>query len=83
MYLAGKPVYLTVDLDYFDPSLLPATGTPEPGGGAWWGTLQMLKELFRSADVVGADVVELAPAPGLHNADFLAARLVSKLIALK
>lgn len=81
--LAGAPVYLTIDLDYFDPSILPATGTPEPGGGGWWPTLNLLRTLFRQANVVAADVVELAPLPGLHHADFLAARLVSKLIAMK
>ena len=81
--LAGAPVYLTIDLDYFDPAILPATGTPEPGGGSWWPTLSLLRTLFRQSNVVAADVVELAPLPGLHHADFLAARLVSKLIALK
>lgn len=81
--LAGAPVYLTIDLDYFDPGILPATGTPEPGGGQWWPTLNLLRDLFLRADVVAADVVELAPVPGLHHADFLAARLVSRLIALK
>jgi agmatinase len=81
--LAGRPVYLTIDLDFFDPSVVPATGTPEPGGGFWWPTLNLLRTLFREADVVAADVVELAPVPGLHHPDFLAARLVSRLIALK
>jgi len=80
--LDGKPVYLTVDVDYFDPSILPATGTPEPGGGQWWPTLRLLEALFRRARVVGCDVVELAPIPGLHHADFSAARLVYKLIGL-
>jgi agmatinase len=80
--LDGKPVYLTVDLDYFDPSVIPATGTPEPGGGAWWPTLRFLDELFRRASVVGCDLVELAPAPGLHLADFAAARLAYKLIGM-
>jgi agmatinase len=80
--LAGKPVYLTVDVDYFDPSIVPATGTPEPGGGRWWPTLRFLEGLFRSSRVVACDVVELAPIPGLHHADFTVARLVYKLIAL-
>jgi agmatinase len=81
--LDGKPVYLTVDLDYFDPSVIPATGTPEPGGGAWWPTLRFLETLFRRARVVACDLVELAPAPGLHHADFAAARLAYKLIGMK
>jgi agmatinase len=80
--LDGHAVWLTVDVDYFDPSLVPATGTPEPGGGQWWPTLELLDALFRRTRVVGADVVELAPVPGLHHADFLAARLAYKLVAL-
>jgi agmatinase len=80
--LDGRPVYLTVDVDYFDPSIVPATGTPEPGGGSWWPTLELLDALFRRADVVAADVVELAPIPGLHHADFTVARLVYYLIGL-
>jgi agmatinase len=80
--LDGKPVYLTVDLDYFDPSVIPATGTPEPGGGAWWPTLRFLGDLFRRARVVTCDLVELAPAPGLHHADFAAARLAYKLVGM-
>ena len=80
--LDGRPVYLTVDVDYFDPGVIPATGTPEPGGGAWWPTLRFLDSLFQRANVVSCDVVELAPRPGLHHADFTVARLVYKLIGL-
>lgn len=80
--LDGRPVYLTVDVDYFDPSIVPSTGTPEPGGAAWWPTLDLLDSLFRRADVVAADVVELAPIRGLHHADFTVARLVYHLIGL-
>ncbi len=78
--LAGAPVYLTIDVDYFDPAIIPSTGTPEPGGGEWWPTLALLAALFDRADVVACDVVELAPKPGLHHADFTVARLVYKLI---
>lgn len=78
----GKPVYLTFDLDCFDPSIMPATGTPEPGGLHWFPTLAFLEELFDRANVVACDVVELAPSPGLHHADFIAARLVHKLIGM-
>jgi agmatinase len=80
--LEGKPVYLTFDVDYFDPSIMPATGTPEPGGPSWYPTLEALEMLFERARVVACDVVELAPRPGLHHADFTAARLVHKLIGL-
>ena len=81
--LDGAPVYLTVDVDYFDPGVVLATGTPEPGGGAWWPTLRFLDALFRRTRVVAADVVELAPIAGLHHADFSVARLVHHLIGLK
>ena len=80
--LDDRPVYLTVDVDYFDPSVIPSTGTPEPGGGRWWPTLALLEALFRRCRVVAADVVELAPIQGLHHADFTVARLVYKLIGL-
>ena len=81
--LEGKPVYLTFDVDYFDPAIMPATGTPEPGGCEWYPTLRFLERLFRLARVVACDVVELAPQPGLHQADFTAARLVDKLIGFR
>lgn len=76
----GDPVYITFDVDYFDPSLMPSTGTPEPGGGDWYRTLKLLRSVFREKNVVGCDVVELAPTLGAHAADFLAAKLVYKLI---
>jgi len=75
------PVYVTIDLDYFDPAIMPATGTPEPGGGEWYPTLRFLKRLCARACVVGFDVMELAPIPGVHAPDFLAARLVYKLLS--
>ncbi len=80
--LDGRSVYLTIDVDYFDPSIVPATGTPEPGGGTWWPTLQLLDRLFHRTQVVATDVVELAPVEGLHHPDFTVARLVHKLIGL-
>lgn len=73
-------VYLTFDVDFFDPSLVPATGTPEPGGGSWYPTLRLLRQLFESRRVVACDVVELAPIGGQPASDFLVARLVYKLI---
>ena len=79
----GDPVYLTFDVDYFDPSLVPSTGTPEPGGGDWYRTLRFLRRVFRERTVLAADVVELAPIPGLHAPDFLVAKLVYKLIGYR
>jgi len=81
--LDEKPVYLTIDLDYFDPAVIPATGTPEPGGGAWWPTLRFFERLIKRTNVVACDLVELAPSPGLHHADFTAARLAYKLIGMR
>jgi agmatinase len=79
----GPDVYVTIDIDYFDPSLVPATGTPEPGGGMWYPTLRLLERVFAERHVVGVDVVELAPLPGLAAPDFLAAKLVYKLVAYR
>ena len=78
----GKPVYVTFDVDYFDPAFMPATGTPEPGGGEWYATLRLLEDVFRRADVVAADIVELAPAAGLHHCEFSVARLAYKMIGM-
>ena len=74
------PVYLTIDIDGLDPSLVPATGTPEPGGLSWYQTLQILRELCRANTIIGFDLVELAPIPGFHASDFLAARLLYRLM---
>lgn len=76
-----KNVYLTFDLDGFDPSIMPATGTPEPGGLAWYETLKLIKEVAQKRNIIGADVVELDPIPGLVAPDFLAAKLVYKIIS--
>ncbi|MBD3313607.1 agmatinase [Candidatus Woesearchaeota archaeon] len=80
--LSGN-VYITFDLDAFDPSIMPATGTPEPGGMHWYQTLNFLRKVFREKNVVGFDVVELAPIQGRHDCDFMAARLVQKMIGYK
>jgi agmatinase len=78
--LAGLPekIYLTFDVDYFDPALVSATGTPEPGGGHWYPTLRLLRHLFRTKTVVAMDAVELAPLGGQPASDFLTAKLVYK-----
>ncbi|MFH1780604.1 MAG: agmatinase [Candidatus Nealsonbacteria bacterium] len=74
-------VYLTFDLDGLDPSIMPSTGTPEPGGLLWYETLNLIKEVARRRKIIGADVVELDPIPGLTAPDFLAAKLVYKIIS--
>jgi agmatinase len=79
----GDPVYLTFDVDGLDPALVPATGTPEPGGLGWYPVLKLLRRVFRERRVVAADVVELAPIPGLAAPDFLVAKLVYKLIGYR
>lgn len=73
-------VYLTIDLDYFDPSILPSTGTPEPGGLGWYPTLKLLKMLAKSKKIVGFDICELAPNPSEKSSDFLAAKLYYKIL---
>ena len=76
----GDDVYVTVDVDFFDPSLVPATGTPEPGGGTWYQAMRLLRRVFAERNVIAADVVELAPIPGLAAPDFLVGKLVYKMI---
>ncbi|MGH7550091.1 MAG: agmatinase [Gemmatimonadota bacterium] len=76
-------IYLTFDVDFFDPSLVPATGTPEPGGGFWHETMRFLGRVFREKTVIGMDVVELAPIEGFHAPDFVVARLVYRTIGYR
>lgn len=76
-------VYVTIDLDVFDPSIMPSTGTPEPGGLGWYEVLELLRKVFHSNNVVGFDVVELCPNPANKAPDFLAAKLIYKLISYK
>ncbi|MEX2611684.1 MAG: agmatinase [Gemmatimonadota bacterium] len=78
-----EKVYISFDVDAFDPSLVPSTGTPEPGGLQWYPALKLLRRVFRERTVVGADVVELAPTPGFPAPDFLVAKLVYKLIGYR
>ena len=72
----SKHVYVTIDLDGFDPSVCPGVGTPEPGGFSWEEGLRILRRVFAEREVVAADVVELCPLPGQIRSDFLAAKLV-------
>jgi agmatinase len=75
-----ESVYVSIDLDVFDPALVPATGTPEPGGIGWYETLSLLKEVAKDKKIVGFDVVELCPIQGNVASDFLAAKLVYRLL---
>jgi agmatinase len=74
-------VYVTIDLDAFDPSILPATGTPEPGGLDWYQVTGLLAEVARHRRVVAFDVVELAPMSGHHASAFTAAKLIYRFLA--
>ncbi len=76
-------VYLTIDVDGLDPSIIPSTGTPEPGGIGWYDLLSLIKLLCVRKKVVAADIVELAPHPGFHAPDFIIAKLVYKLIGYR
>jgi agmatinase len=73
-------VYLTIDVDFFDPSIMPSTGTPEPGGFYWNETLNFLNRLFEEKNIIGIDVVELSPNKYHAHADFMIAKLIYKLI---
>jgi agmatinase len=76
-------VYITIDLDVFDPSIMPSTGTPEPGGMDWNTTLRYLRKVFEQKHIAGFDIVELAPQPGVRAPDYLAAKLYYKLLSYK
>ena len=76
----GKEVYITLDLDGFDPSIMPAVGTPEPGGLLFDEVAALVREVAARRQVVGLDVMELAPIPGMVAPDFLAAKIAYKMI---
>ena len=76
-----KKVFITFDLDGFDPAVIPATGTPVPGGLGWREALKLIDDVAAARKIVGFDVVELAPIPGLHHPDYTAALLVYALMA--
>jgi agmatinase len=76
-------VYITIDLDVFDPSIMPSTGTPEPGGLLWYDVLALLKGVCRRSTVVGFDVVEMCPVAGNWAPDFMAAKLIYKLLSYR
>jgi agmatinase len=76
--IQDKPVYLTIDLDGLDPSVITATGTPEPGGIGWYDCLDLIRAVAESGQIVAFDCMELAPVPGGHASAFAAAKLVYK-----
>ena len=78
-----RDVFISFDVDAFDPSIMPSTGTPEPGGLLWWPVINILKAVYKAKNVIGADVVELSPIKGLHHPDFMVAKLVYKMIGYK
>jgi agmatinase len=75
-------VYITIDLDVFDPSIMPSTGTPEPGGLGWYEVVDLLNNVSKKKNIVGFDVVELCPSNNVAP-DFLAAKLIYKLLSFK
>ena len=79
--LRGRPVYISFDVDGLDCSLMPATGTPTPGGLDYWQALTIIRRAAEVGRIVGADVVELAPIPGLHAADYTAAAVAYKIMS--
>jgi agmatinase len=79
----GDPVYVTIDVDGMDPAIMPATGTPEPGGLSWYEMLALLRAVYTRRNVVACDVVELSPLPGLMAPNFLCAKLVYKMLGYK
>jgi agmatinase len=75
-------IYLSVDVDFLDPSIMPSTGTPEPGGLSWYQAVSLIENLVAGRTLVGFDVVELCPQPGNHGPDFTAAKLTYRLMGL-
>lgn len=76
-------VYITVDLDVFDPSIMPSTGTPEPGGPDYFEILHFLKDVIGKRNVVGFDIVELCPSKTNRTADFIAAKIIYQLLSYR
>ncbi|NLP57570.1 agmatinase [Lutibacter sp. B1] len=81
--LMTSNVFITIDLDAFDPSIVPSTGTPEPGGLFWYETLDFLKRIFKEKNVVGFDIAELCPNKNDKSSDLLAAKLYYKMLSYK
>jgi agmatinase len=79
----SEKVYITIDVDGLDPAIMPATGTPEPGGLSWYEALALLRAAIERRTVVGCDVVELSPLPGIMAPNFLCAKLVYKILTYR
>ena len=79
--LLGKDLYITFDIDALDPSIMPSTGTPEPGGLGWYQTLEILRKAIKGRRIVAIDIVELAPDKINHYSQFTAAKLLYKMLA--
>ena len=77
------PVYITIDVDGLDPAIMPATGTPEPGGLSWYEVLALLRATIARKEVVACDVVELSPLPGVMAPNFLCAKLIYKILTYR
>lgn len=79
----GPQVYMTIDVDAFDPAIMPSTGTPEPGGLGWYEVLNLVRSVIQQRTLVGCDVVELSPNEHNRGPDFLTAKLVYKILAYR
>jgi len=79
----GNDVYITIDLDVFDSSIMPSTGTPEPGGLDWYEVTGFLEKVFARRNVIGCDITELCPIKGMNAPDYLAAKLAYRLMGFK
>jgi agmatinase len=79
--LLSENVYITIDVDVFDPSLIPSTGTPEPGGPEYFEIIHFLREVVKRKNVVGFDIVELCPSPLTKTSDFIAAKIIYQLLS--
>jgi agmatinase len=81
--MLSENVYITIDLDVFDPSIMPSTGTPEPGGPEYFELMHFLRNVIRSRNVVGFDIVELCPSSTNKSPDFIAAKIIYQLLSYK
>src|SRR5213594_1884952 len=79
----SETVYITIDVDGFDPAIMPATGTPEPGGMTWYEALALLRRVIDMRRVVGFDIVELCPIPGMAAPNFMCAKLIYKILTYR